>query len=39
MAIASGIPVPNVYLLDREYAINAFAAGHTIGDAVIGVTP
>ncbi|WP_049723563.1 M48 family metallopeptidase [Gilvimarinus polysaccharolyticus] len=37
MAIASGSPVPPVYLLD-EPAINAFAAGHTPQDAVIGVT-
>jgi Zn-dependent protease with chaperone function len=38
MAIASGIPVPPVYVLDQEYSINAFAAGFTINDAVIGVT-
>ncbi len=38
MSIAAGIPVPNVYLLDREFSINAFAAGYTVGDAVIGVT-
>ena len=38
MAIASGIPVPTVYLLDREEGINAFAAGFTPQDAVIGVT-
>ncbi|MBD3895918.1 M48 family metallopeptidase [Halomonas sp. ML-15] len=37
MAIASGTPVPAVYLLD-EPAINAFAAGHSPQDAVIGVT-
>ncbi|MCE8018253.1 M48 family metallopeptidase [Halomonas sp. MCCC 1A17488] len=37
MAIASGLPVPAVYLLD-EPGINAFAAGHTPQDAVIGVT-
>ena len=37
MAIASGISVPNVYVLD-ETAINAFAAGLTPNDAVIGVT-
>ena len=37
MAIASGISVPNVYLLD-ETGINAFAAGLTPNDAVIGVT-
>jgi Zn-dependent protease with chaperone function len=38
MAIASGIPVPEVYVLDGEEGINAFAAGNTTGDAVIGVT-
>jgi Zn-dependent protease with chaperone function len=38
MAIASGVPVPQVYVLNEERAINAFAAGHTISDAAIGVT-
>jgi len=38
MAIASGVPVPPVYLMDHENAINAFAAGHKPTDAVIGVT-
>ncbi|WP_375478562.1 M48 family metallopeptidase [uncultured Nostoc sp.] len=38
MAIASGISVPQVYLLDRETSINAFAAGFSPNDAVIGVT-
>jgi Zn-dependent protease with chaperone function len=37
MAIASGTPVPPVYLLE-ESGINAFAAGYMPGDAVIGVT-
>jgi Zn-dependent protease with chaperone function/uncharacterized tellurite resistance protein B-like protein len=37
MAIASGTPVPPVYLLD-EPGINAFAAGYRPSDAVIGVT-
>ncbi|MCS5574693.1 MAG: M48 family metallopeptidase, partial [Pseudomonadales bacterium] len=37
MAIASGTPVPPVYLI-RDTAINAFAAGYSLGDAVIGVT-
>ncbi len=37
MAIASGVPVPPVYLLNEE-GINAFAAGHNPSDAVIGVT-
>lgn len=38
MAIASGVPVPRVYVMDNETAINAFAAGHSINDAVIAVT-
>jgi Zn-dependent protease with chaperone function len=38
MAIASGTPVPPVYLLEQEDAINAFAAGYSPGDAVIGVS-
>ncbi len=38
MAIASGTPVPPVYLLAEEQGINAFAAGFTPGDAVIGLT-
>lgn len=38
MALASGTPVPPVYLLDDEPGINAFAAGYAPSDAVIGVT-
>ena len=38
MAIASGVPVPPVYLLEDEGSINAFAAGYSPGDAVIGAT-
>lgn len=38
MAIASGCPVPEVYLLDKEDAINGFAAGYTPHDAAIAVT-
>ncbi|GAJ76204.1 heat shock protein HtpX [Vibrio sp. JCM 18905] len=38
MAIASGIPVPPVYVMQEERGINAFAAGMSIDDAVIGVT-
>jgi Zn-dependent protease with chaperone function len=38
MALASGIPVPQVYLLPQEKGINAFAAGHTTSDAVVAVT-
>ncbi|MDH5692505.1 MAG: M48 family metallopeptidase [Gammaproteobacteria bacterium] len=37
MAIASGTPVPVVYLLD-DVTINAFAAGWSPNSAVIGVT-
>ena len=38
MAIAAGLPVPTIYLLDKEEGINAFAAGFTPQDAVLGVT-
>ena len=38
MALASGVPVPPVYVLDKEDGINAFAAGYHPDDAVIGVT-
>ncbi len=38
MSIASGIPVPAVFLLKSEYGINAFAAGFSMQDVVIGVT-
>jgi Zn-dependent protease with chaperone function len=38
MALASGTPVPPVFVLDNEPGINAFAAGFTPGDAVIGVS-
>jgi len=37
MAIASGTPVPPVYVIE-EQSINAFAAGFTPADAVIGIT-
>ena len=38
MAVASGIPVPPVFVLDSEPSINAFAAGHQPGDAVVAVS-
>ncbi len=38
MAIASGVPMPEVYLLEQESGINAFAAGHNTSNAAIGVT-
>ncbi len=37
MSIASGVPVPEIYVLD-DTTINAFAAGHGPGDTAIGVT-
>ena len=37
MAIASGIPTPDVYLIPDE-SINAFAAGTKVNNAVIGIT-
>lgn len=38
MAIASGVPVPPVYIMDEEAAINAFAAGYAPDAAVVAVT-
>jgi Zn-dependent protease with chaperone function len=38
MAIAAGVPAPPVYVMENEPGINAFAAGFTPSDAVIGVT-
>ncbi len=38
MALASGVPVPPVYVLDDEPGINAFAAGHQPGNAVVTVS-
>jgi Zn-dependent protease with chaperone function len=38
MSLASGVPVPPVYLMRNEKAINAFAAGHSTKDVAIGVT-
>jgi len=37
MSLASGVPVPELYILE-EPGINAFAAGHGPGDTAIGVT-
>ena len=36
MALAAGTPVPPVFIID-EPGINAFAAGYTVDDAVIGI--
>lgn len=38
MAIASGVPVPPVFIMDEEDGINAFAAGYSPDQAVIGVS-
>jgi len=38
IALASGIPVPEIYVLEQESAINAFAAGFTSADAAVAVT-
>ncbi|MBU0716566.1 MAG: M48 family metallopeptidase [Verrucomicrobia bacterium] len=38
IALASGTPVPRVFVLDNENSVNAFAAGFSTRDAVIGVT-
>lgn len=38
IAIASGVPVPEVYILEQESGINAFAAGFNTSDAIIAVT-
>ena len=38
MSIASGVPVPRMYVLDGEPGINAFAAGYTMNDAAVAVT-
>ncbi len=38
MALASGTPVPPVYILEDETGINAFAAGTSPQNAVIGIT-
>jgi len=38
MALASGVPVPPVFMLPEEQGINAFAAGYSPSDAVVAVT-
>ncbi|QNP41235.1 M48 family metallopeptidase [Lysobacter solisilvae (ex Woo and Kim 2020)] len=38
IAIASGVPMPRLYVLEHEAAINAFAAGYSPSDAVVAVT-
>ena len=38
IALASGVPVPEIYVLEEEAGINAFAAGYTPADAAVAVT-
>jgi Zn-dependent protease with chaperone function len=38
MSIASGVTMPEVYILEHEDGINAFAAGNSPADAAIAVT-
>ncbi len=38
MSIASGVPMPEIYVLDEESGINAFAAGLSTSDAAVAVT-
>ena len=38
MAIASGVRVPAVYVLDKETGINAFAAGFDVSNSIVAVT-
>jgi len=38
VAIAAGVPVPDIYLMAEEPGINAFAAGYSASDAAICVT-
>jgi Zn-dependent protease with chaperone function/uncharacterized tellurite resistance protein B-like protein len=38
MAIASGIRMPLVYVMDNQHGINAFAAGYSLDQAAVTVT-
>jgi Zn-dependent protease with chaperone function len=38
IAIASGVPVPEIYIMEQESGINAFAAGYSPSDAAVAVT-
>ncbi|MBO9717752.1 MAG: M48 family metallopeptidase [Pseudoxanthomonas sp.] len=38
VAIASGVPVPKLFVMENEAGINAFAAGYSTSDAAIAVT-
>lgn len=38
IALASGVPVPEIYVMENEPGINAFAAGYSPADAAVAVT-
>lgn len=38
MALASGVPIPRVFILPHDMGVNAFAAGYSPNSAVIAVT-
>ncbi len=38
IALASGVPVPQIFVLEQEPGINAFAAGYSPSDAAVAVT-
>lgn len=38
IAIASGVPVPEIYVMEQEAGLNAFAAGYVPADAAVAVT-
>jgi Zn-dependent protease with chaperone function len=38
MAVASGVPVPEIYVLDGQRGINALAAGFSVHDAAVVLT-
>ena len=38
MSIASGIPVPQMYIMEKEATINAFVAGYKPGESVVVIT-
>ena len=38
MSVASGVPMPRIFVLERESGINAFAAGTRADDAAIAVS-
>ncbi|HMQ10167.1 MAG TPA: M48 family metalloprotease [Oligoflexia bacterium] len=38
MAIASGVPCPNIYIFENETGMNAMASGYSIHDSAIAIT-